>query len=933
MHLYEPVIMNKLIFIAWLRCVPASVIRPSLVVAAALLLPATARADVSLNLSFWHGYGFYYPQLSLSSTTAPVTFHWIENASGTFWKQFGETNGSSGYSGSSLTAAINTCTNGLWKLYINRGHASQQLYYFAVNVSGVTTQVLGNVNITFPLNGATGIASTPTYTWTGPSNLAAIFGLSTHSGAGFNYGTTLPGSATNWTPGVLSPGANSLYLDYRSNNFPGITFTTPTNIVGNPVPDWSAQGDLHSYRYSDFTVASSGGGHTLKAHYSFENGGIFANDYSGNGNHIGILGSGSGGTRYTTNNPALGNFAAHFFNNSGAGYGSLKPPVGVLTNLAGSFTVSLWVRTTQMTGSDTDAGLSGNAGLVSAFSGPNWVVPMSLVSNKLAFVTSGSPQHTLRSTVPITNGSAFMHVAVTRNRVTGEKKIYVNGTLNATGTGSTDLFDTATELSIGYNYNVGTGFQGTMDEIQFYTGVLSAAEVAFLYANPGSTVPNTTGGGDEDLANAVDAPQFVWTTGGDAPWSKQSIETDDGVDAAQSGSIDHDEESWIETTIEGPGWVSFYWNVSSQDDEDGTDYLELTVDEGPEAQIYGDWGWDSYEVYVGAGSHTLRWTYHKDGDFTAGEDAAWLDEVSFAPEIEVELNLTIEHNNDPANPGYYALPALLSFSPNPVTSYEVESPSGYFFAYNDGLDENYSGYSMQGTLQQVIDEMEAGNWTLYINRNHANERQFFFTVSVNQLTTTNLPPVTITSPAEDATGVANNHVFTWTGPTNFTSLFLSSTLVTNVFTSSGGNTNLSPNATSTVFPNPLLPGTNSVFINYRRNSYSGVTLSDPETASFETLSSWSYSVSLVARQTRRFVVGDAGTSATPVQILNPQSSGTDFSLAFLTQAGRAHTVQSRTNLTTAPWMTLTNFMGDGNLWQLILPVGSTSENYFRVVTQ
>ena len=54
---------------------------------------------------------------------------------------------------------------------------------------------------------------------------------------------------------------------------------------------------------------------------------------------------------------------------------------------------------------------------------------MSIVGNKLAFATGGSPQHTLRSTVSITNGSQFVHLAVSRDRTTGVKKIYVNGVL------------------------------------------------------------------------------------------------------------------------------------------------------------------------------------------------------------------------------------------------------------------------------------------------------------------------------------------------------------------------------------------------------------------------------------------------------------------------------------------------------------------------
>lgn len=369
-------------------------------------------------------------------------------------------------------------------------------------------------------------------------------------------------------------------------------------------------------------------GHSLQAHYSFENGDIFAHDYSGNQNNIGTISGSGGGSRYTTNSPALGSFSAFFDNNGGAGGGWLNAPTSLITTLSDSFTVSLWVRTTQTSGNDTDSGLFGNAGLVAAFTGPgnNWVVPMALTGNKLAFVTGGSPQHTLHSSTAITNGSAFVHLVVTRNRMTGEKKIYVNGVLDAVGTGSTAILDSPTALNIGYNN--GTGLQGAMDEIQFYSGVLSDSEVAFLYANPGSTVPDGGGANNSALADAVDAPQLSWSTGGQAAWVVQTTNNHDNVDAAQSGPIGDNQSSWIQTTVTGPGLLEFWWNVDS-DDNFSYDYLEFTVDGNYENDIGGNWGWDSYSIELGSGSHTLRWTYYKDSSDAAGADAGYLDEVSF----------------------------------------------------------------------------------------------------------------------------------------------------------------------------------------------------------------------------------------------------------------------------------------------------------------
>jgi hypothetical protein len=734
------------------------------------------------------------------------------------------------------------------------------------------------------------------------------------------YADTLPGTATNWTPsGPLVPGPNSLFVAYRTNNYPGISISVPTNGSGSSLTGWTAQSSVQSYAYSSFNVASmGGGGHTLRAHYTFEDGLIFAADESGNGNDISSLGSTGGGTRHTTNTPAIGDFSAFFNNNNGTGGGWLIPPTNLLSTLAASFTVSLWVQTTQVSGNDNDSGLFNNAGLVAAFSGPgNWVVPMALTGSKLGFATGGSFQHTLRSSTSITNNS-LVHVAVTRNLVTGEKKIYINGELDAFGIGSTTLLDSPTSLRIGYNN--GTGLQGVMDDIQIYSGVLSASEIAFLFNNPGSTVPNV---GGSELGEAVDAPELPWTTGGDTDWFLQTDETGDGMDAAQSGSIDHDQSSWIETTVEGPGTFSFWWKVSS-DDIDSYDYLEFTVNDDYESDIYGEWDWEYYEIYLDPGTHTLRWTYWKDSDFTSGSDAGWLDEVEFTPEIEVDLTLRIERSFSPLGESYLCLPILNYVSPSPVTTHEVESPSGLFSAT---LLESSS--ASLNSLQEVIDELEAEPWTIFVNRGHPSERQYTFNVTVTGLTTNDLPPVTIVSPALWAT-VPPNTGFSWTGPAGYSSLFVHSYLAAGG--ASGGFTN--PPVASTMWtpPNPLAEGTNEVLVSYTLDSIGDVVLSDPLDSSFNYLSSWSYSADLAVRATSHFIVGDAAPP-NPVQILNPRVSGTNFSLSLMTENGRTHSVEAATNLTTAPWLEITNFSGDGNLFQLLIPIGNRPETYYRVGSQ
>jgi hypothetical protein len=65
------------------------------------------------------------------------------------------------------------------------------------------------------------------------------------------------------------------------------------------------------------------------------------------------------------------------------------------------------------------------------------------------------------------------------------------------------------------------------------------------------------------LGEAVDNVALSWTTGGDANWVGQTDISYFGGDAAQSGAITDIQSTWLQTTVSGPGSLSFYWAVSS----------------------------------------------------------------------------------------------------------------------------------------------------------------------------------------------------------------------------------------------------------------------------------------------------------------------------------------------------------------------------------
>jgi hypothetical protein len=127
------------------------------------------------------------------------------------------------------------------------------------------------------------------------------------------------------------------------------------------------------------------------------------------------------------------------------------------------------------------------------------------------------------------------------------------------------------------------------------------------------------------LANAVDLPGQVFTSSGYQPWVSQTTMSHDGVDAAKSGTITDYETSVMQTTVTGPGIVSFWWKVSSEED---FDYLTFYIDGYEQIWISGSVNWTQQSFNLSAGSHVLEWEYSKDDSLSEGSDCGWVDQLT-----------------------------------------------------------------------------------------------------------------------------------------------------------------------------------------------------------------------------------------------------------------------------------------------------------------
>ncbi len=126
---------------------------------------------------------------------------------------------------------------------------------------------------------------------------------------------------------------------------------------------------------------------------------------------------------------------------------------------------------------------------------------------------------------------------------------------------------------------------------------------------------------------------IVPTPRGDAEWFAQSVEyyiacpelAEGDNDAAQSGTIGSGQETWMRTTVVGPGNVSFRYKMSSV----SGDALAFYVDESFKASWSqgSSWPWTG-NFAVPSGTHTLRWKYYKYSGSTAG--SCWIDAIQWS---------------------------------------------------------------------------------------------------------------------------------------------------------------------------------------------------------------------------------------------------------------------------------------------------------------
>lgn len=122
---------------------------------------------------------------------------------------------------------------------------------------------------------------------------------------------------------------------------------------------------------------------------------------------------------------------------------------------------------------------------------------------------------------------------------------------------------------------------------------------------------------------------WPWEQSGTASWTVAGNAWE-GQWCARSGSIGDNQTSRmaLTQTFLAAGTATFQARIST---EDNYDFLKVYLDGVAQHSLSGVVAWSEYSVAIPAGTHTLMFSYEKDGSVAEGEDAVYVDMLVLPP--------------------------------------------------------------------------------------------------------------------------------------------------------------------------------------------------------------------------------------------------------------------------------------------------------------
>jgi alpha-tubulin suppressor-like RCC1 family protein len=195
-----------------------------------------------------------------------------------------------------------------------------------------------------------------------------------------------------------------------------------------------------------------------------------------------------------------------------------------------------------------------------------------------------------------------------------------------------------------------------------------------------------------DYGAALNTTDLVWVSSLGSFWVVDPWATHDGILSARAGGRKGDTASYLQTTVTGPGVLTFWWKANPMGSS-----LAFRMDDAGQPFYYQGGDWQQRGIMVPAGDHALAWWCESEG---------WLDQVAWQPGTNLPPAITLP-------------PASKATCRDGSVTFEVEAvgtpPLQYQWQFNGVNLADATSQTL--TLPQVLPE-QAGRYAVVVRSDY-----------------------------------------------------------------------------------------------------------------------------------------------------------------------------------------------------------------------